>query len=86
MRLILCLKDGISYLVLKMSYFCFMLQFKVLYNNHQKQLRIQEIEERMTELAVNLHTVEGVANSTNVLIGKLRRTVRQKSRRGKFKS
>lgn len=32
----------------------FMLQFKVLYNNHQKHLRVQEIQERVS-ITVSLY-------------------------------
>jgi hypothetical protein len=63
----------------------FMLHFKILYNKHQKHLRIQEIQERMTEIANTIHTVEGVANTTDFLIKRLEKTVKRKPYRTKLK-
>ncbi|KAJ8916120.1 hypothetical protein NQ315_004487 [Exocentrus adspersus] len=49
----------------------FMLQIKVLYNNYQKQLRLQEYKHRLNDVTETINSVEKLANYTSSLMKKL---------------
>ncbi|KAJ8953948.1 hypothetical protein NQ318_019191 [Aromia moschata] len=49
----------------------FILQIKVLYINHQKQLRLMEYKQRISEVTETINSVEKLANYTSSLMRKL---------------
>nr|CAI5836379.1 unnamed protein product [Callosobruchus analis] len=54
----------------------FILQIKLLYNNHQKHLRFLEINNGINEVYEAAHLVERLANHTNSLINKMDKTMK----------
>lgn len=56
---------------------CFLVQIKILYNSHQKQLRIKDYNSWMNDLKDTMTTVEKVANYTNEVMKKIENAISQ---------
>ncbi|KAJ8979333.1 hypothetical protein NQ317_006947 [Molorchus minor] len=54
----------------------FILQIKVLYNSHQKQLRLTEYKQRINDVSDTLNSVEKLANHTSSLMKKIEKAAK----------
>lgn len=56
----------------------FIIQVKILYHNHQRNLRLADYSERLNDLSYQMKAVMKVSNSTSILMRRLQLTLHAK--------